>query len=296
MDFSLILLVFVVFTGLVSLWHRLTVERPARTAAERPARTAAERPAAERAVAAERADTADTQSRASAMTHVQPLPTKPLLVEYARALFPVVLVVFLLRSFVIEPFRIPSGSMLPSLHIGDFILVNKFSYGIRLPIINRKIIAVGGPERGDVMVFRYPRDPKLNFVKRVVGLPGDVIGYQDKQLFVNGEQVSRVADGEFHFRQLALRGQSADRYLETIDDATHAIIIDRDLGGRDMRVSVPPGNYFVMGDNRDHSNDSRYWRFVPEDHVVGRAFFIWFSWKGLSEGGVQWSRIGNAIR
>ena len=275
MDFSLILLVFVVITGLVSLLYRLAVERPRAAAA----------------VAAEGRAAATAEPRPAS----QAASPKPLLVEYARALFPVVLVVFLLRSFVIEPFRIPSGSMLPSLHIGDFILVNKFSYGIRLPVINRKIISVGGPGRGDVMVFRYPKNPKLNFVKRVVGLPGDVIGYKDKKLFVNGEQVSRVADGAFHFGQLKLRGKSADRYLETIDDSAHAILIDRDRRGRDMQVTVPAGNYFVMGDNRDHSNDSRYWRFVPENNVVGRAFFIWFSWKGLSEGGVHWSRIGQII-
>ena len=278
MDFSLILLIFVVITGLVSLAYRLMVERPRAAAG-----------------GTTEADDADDAGGAGADSATAP-PSKPLLVEYARALFPVVLVVFLLRSFVIEPFRIPSGSMLPSLHIGDFILVNKFSYGIRLPVINQKIIAMGSPGRGDVMVFRYPIDPKLNFVKRVVGLPGDVIDYKDKKLFVNGKQVPRVADGVFHFEQLKQRGKSADRYLETIDDSTYAIIIDRGLHGRDARVTVPEGNYFVMGDNRDHSNDSRYWRFVPEANVVGKAFFIWFSWRGLTEGGIKWNRIGNTIR
>ena len=265
MDFSLILFVFVVVTGLISLGYRLVFERS-------------------RIAVGDAGAPAPDSSR-----------TKPLLVEYARALFPIVLLVFVLRSFVVEPFRIPSGSMLPSLHIGDFILVNKFSYGIRLPVINHKIIPVGAPERGNVMVFRYPRDPKLHFVKRVVGLPGDIIGYKDKKLFINGEPAARVADGEFEFGQLKLRGRSADRYLETIDDSAHSIIIDRDTRGRDMTVTVPEGNYFVMGDNRDHSNDSRYWRFVPEDHVVGKAFFIWLSWKGLKNGGVAWSRIGNLI-
>ncbi len=278
MDFSLILLVFVVLTGLVSLLYRLLFERSlerSRIAGDARAPASAE---------AEGSSASPT--------------TKPLLVEYARALFPVVLLVFVLRSFVIEPFRIPSGSMLPSLHIGDFILVNKFSYGLRLPVINRKVVSVGGPARGDVMVFRYPRDPKLNFVKRVVGLPGDVIGYKNKKLFINGEQAPRVEDGVFHFGQSQRRGpalRDADRYLETTDESTHTIIIDRDLHGRDMQVTVPEGNYFVMGDNRDHSNDSRYWRFVPEENVVGRAFFIWFSWKGLENGGVEWNRIGDRI-
>jgi len=214
-------------------------------------------------------------------------------VEYARALFPVVLVVFLLRSFVVEPFRIPSGSMLPSLHIGDFILVNKFSYGIRLPVLHNKVADVGGPARGDVMVFRYPKDPALNFVKRVVGLPGDVVEYRAKELFINGEMVARETDGAFAFDP---RGREGARYVETIDDSAHAIVIDPAVRGRDMRVTVPAASYFVMGDNRDHSNDSRYWRFVPEDHVVGRAFFIWFSWQGWSAGGVHWSRIGSRIR
>ena len=256
MDFSLILFVLVIATGLISLFYKLTFER-----------------------------SGDHDAT----------PRKPMVVEYARALFPVVLVVFVLRSFVIEPFRIPSGSMLPSLHIGDFILVNKFSYGIRLPVVHKKIIGVGGPARGDVMVFRYPRDPSLNFVKRVVGLPGDVIAYRGKKLSINGEEVPRIDDGVFHFNQSKQRGESADRYLETTDASTHTILIDRTLPSRDMEVSVPAGHYFVMGDNRDHSNDSRYWRFVPEANVVGKAFFIWFSWKGLSEGGVQWSRIGDSI-
>ncbi len=264
MDFSLILFVFVVVTGVISLGYRLIFER-ARVAVGGGAVSAA-------------ADAATPRSQ-------------PLLVEYARALFPVVLLVFALRSFVVEPFRIPSGSMLPSLHIGDFILVNKFSYGIRLPVINRKIIPLGGPERGDVMVFRYPKDAKLNFIKRVVGLPGDIIEYKDKQLFINGQQVVRTADGEFAYRQLKMRGKTAERYVETIDASKHSILIDQALRSRDMRVSVPPASYFVMGDNRDHSNDSRYWRFVPESHVVGKAFFIWFSW----ESGVQWSRIGTHI-
>ena len=223
--------------------------------------------------------------------------SQPLLIEYARALFPVVLIVFVLRSFIVEPFRIPSGSMLPSLHIGDFILVNKFSYGIRLPVIHQKIFPIGGPDRGDVMVFRYPKDPKLNFIKRVVGLPGDVIRFTETRSYILMiRKCPRIEDGEFEFSQLKLRGRSAGQYLETIDDSVHNILIDQGSRSRDMEVTVPEGSYFVMGDNRDHSNDSRYWRFVPESNVVGKAFFIWFSWKSASGGGVEWSRIGNRIR
>lgn len=263
MDFSLILFLFVVITGLVSLLYWLLVERP---------------------------NIAATPESPVAATTTTPR-AKPLLVEYARALFPVVLLVFGLRSFVIEPFRIPSGSMLPSLRIGDFILVNKFLYGLRLPVINQKIVAVSQPARGDVMVFRYPRDPTLTFVKRVIGLPGDVITYRDKKLSINGTPAPRSVDGEFLFR-----GQPTERYLETTDDSTHSIILEPTSSGIEIEeVRVPPGNYFVMGDNRDNSNDSRYWRFVPEENVVGKAFLIWFSWQGLANGGVRWNRLGEGI-
>ena len=222
--------------------------------------------------------------------------SEPIIVEYARSLFPVILIVFVLRSFIVEPFRIPSGSMLPSLHIGDFILVNKFSYGIRLPVINKKILPIGSPKRGDVMVFRYPVDPKLNFIKRVIGLPGDILSYNDKKLSINGQPIALTDDGSYAYEQLTLKGQSAKQFIETIDHATHKILLDDHRQSRNLeRVIVPPGHYFVMGDNRDHSNDSRYWRFVPEDNVVGHAFFIWFSWKSLSGGGVEWSRIGDTI-
>ncbi|MGI9311340.1 MAG: signal peptidase I [bacterium] len=268
MDFSLVLLVFVAITGLVSLGYWLLFER-ARVAARGAERVVPDGSAPRRA--------------------------QPVLVEYARALFPVVLAVFLLRSFVVEPFRIPSGSMLPSLYVGDFILVNKFTYGIRLPVIHRKVFEMGSPARGDVMVFRYPKNPDLNFIKRVVGLPGDVIAYRGKKLFINGEVAPRAEQGHFRFDPLRLRGRAVARYRETIGDSDHAILIDPDAPGLDMEVTVPAGRYFVMGDNRDHSNDSRYWRFVPERNVVGKAFFIWFSWKSAPGAGVRWSRIGDGI-
>ncbi len=220
-----------------------------------------------------------------------------IIVEYARALFPVILFVFVLRSFVIEPFRIPSGSMLPGLHIGDFILVNKFKYGIRLPVVNRKVISIDSPERGDVIVFRYPRNPRLNFIKRVIGLPGDKLSYVDKKLRINGEAVEVRDDGRYAYAQNKLKGTSASQRVETIDGDEHLIMLDDQGFTRNLEeVDVPAGHYFVMGDNRDHSNDSRYWGFVPEGNVVGEAFFIWFSWKSVSGGGVEWSRIGNTIR
>jgi signal peptidase I len=218
-----------------------------------------------------------------------------LVVEYAKAFFPVILLVFLLRSFVIEPFRIPSGSMLPSLNIGDFILVDKFSYGVRLPVINEKVVDTGLPERGEVMVFRYPHDTSINFIKRVVGIPGDAIRYEDKQIFVNDQPVPIRPVGEYELVQSPSRSTTVLKLEEDLGDDVHGVLHDPDRRSRAMQVTVPDGQYFVMGDNRDHSNDSRFWGFVPEENIVGRAFFIWFSWDSANGGGVNWSRIGNTI-
>ncbi len=224
-------------------------------------------------------------------------PSKlPRIVEYSRSFFPIILIVFLLRSFVIEPFRIPSGSMLPNLHIGDFILVNKYTYGLRMPLVHEKFMELGNPERGDVMVFRYPIEPKLNFIKRVVALPGDELSYVNKRLSINGVDVTTAGAGKFVPDKNTNHRYPLDQFLEAIGDQDHLIVTDGNRGSRDLeRVIVPEGHYFVLGDNRDHSNDSRYWRFVPEDHIVGKAFMIWFSWKGSEDGWVDWSRIGNAV-
>ena len=261
MDFSLVLFIILLLTGLVSLGYKVFVES---------------RPAAVGTLAGGAVGGSKGRSQ-------------PVVVEYARALFPIILIVFVLRSFIVEPFRIPSGSMLPTLHVGDLILVNKFVYGMRLPIVHRKLIALGAPERGDVMVFRYPVDPKLNFIKRVVGLPGDTLAYHNKQLYVNGTATQRVADGEYAFDQPGSAGHSVRRLKETLGQATYTILLDDRQRTHNMEVVVPEGHYFVMGDNRDHSNDSRYWRFVPERNVVGKAFFIWFNIGG------EWSRIGSII-
>jgi signal peptidase I len=219
----------------------------------------------------------------------------PWLIEYSHAFFPVILIVFLLRSFLVEPFRIPSGSMLPSLHVGDFILVNKFRYGIRLPIVNLKIAGLGEPARGDVLVFRFPLDHSVNFIKRVVGLPGDRVEYRNKQLFINGRPVPQAEDGGFEYRESDQRQIQAARLREQLDGAEHEILLDGVRRSTYMDFNVPPGQYFVMGDNRDHSNDSRYWGFVPEANIVGKAFLIWFSWDG-TRGGVAWKRIGMSVR
>lgn len=218
------------------------------------------------------------------------------IVDYGRSLFPVILIVFALRSFVVEPFRIPSGSMLPTLHLGDFILVNKFSYGIRLPIIYQKIIPIGSPDRGDVMVFRFPEDPKVDFIKRVVGLPGDRVRVVGRNVTINGKKLEQKLVEQGHQANDLRGGYPTNRYLEQLGDVEHNILVRQGgRGSRGFEGVVPEGHYFVMGDNRDNSRDSRYWGFVPEQNLVGKAFLIWFSWDVVNGGGVNWGRIGDTI-
>ena len=212
--------------------------------------------------------------------------------EYLGSFFPVLLVVFVLRSFIAEPFRIPSGSMLPTLHIGDFILVNKFSYGIRLPVLNKKVIDISDPTRGDVVVFRYPKDEATNFIKRLIGVPGDKIQYRQKRLTINGEEVDLEELGEFSGLEAGEPGLLAEMLDESIDGRTHKILWDEGGNNAVFEFTVPEGQYFVMGDNRDHSNDSRYWGFVEDRLLVGKAFFIWFNY---NKGSVNWSRVGDSI-
>lgn len=223
----------------------------------------------------------------------------PVVVEYAKAFFPVLLIVFLLRGFLVEPFRIPSGSMLPSLYIGDFILVNKFAYGVRVPVINRKVIEIDDPQRGDVVVFKYPRNPSIDYIKRVTGVPGDHIAYYNKVLYVNGKPIKRQYDSVYSEPGEALQ---ANKYIEDLDGVKHEMLIIPSRPGLDAEYIVPPGHYFMMGDNRDNSNDSRYWGVVPDKYIVGNAFRIWLSWdcdlnrmfKLQCESPV-WHRIGKAI-
>ena len=221
----------------------------------------------------------------------------PLIVEYSKAFFPVILAVFLLRAFIVEPFRIPSGSMLPSLFIGDFILVSKSSYGIKLPVLKRQIAPVGLPDRGDVMVFRFPKNPKTNFIKRVIGTPGDIVSYHNKRLSINGNPLP-LEEVELVNWQTEDQDGRVQTFLESVNEESHTIMIDSQRSSGSIRVKVPEGHYFVMGDNRDHSNDSRYWGFVPEEFIVGKAFFIWFSWDSDGDGvlgKINWSRIGSVI-
>lgn len=223
-------------------------------------------------------------------------PRDPVLIEYSRSLFPVLLIVLLFRSFLFEPFKIPSGSMIPTLLVGDFIVVNKFAYGLRLPVVHTKIVPIAEPRRGDVVVFRYPVDPKVNFIKRLVGLPGDTITYRDKRLFVNGEEVSEQKLGRYDSRQVKCTTPRPDavRYDEQLGDVSHDILIHQGSAGRDGQWQVPEGHYFMMGDNRDRSNDSRAWGFVPEENLMGRAVGIWLNFD-YTKGCGDLSRIGDGI-
>jgi signal peptidase I len=225
---------------------------------------------------------------------------QPWWVEYSISFFPVILIVFFLRSFLVEPFKIPSSSMVPTLLVGDFILVNKFTYGIRLPVVNKKLIELGSPARGDVMVFRYPEDTSLDYIKRVVGLPGDRIEYRNKRLTINGAPVPLRQVDDYLSKE---RMQFSKRYAETLGKVEHEILLEEDvlpMGGpgrafpfagncnyntAGMVCTVPPGHYFMMGDNRDNSSDSRVWGFVPDENIVGRAFFIWLNLNELGRFG-----------
>jgi signal peptidase I len=221
---------------------------------------------------------------------------QPWWLDWTAGLFPVILIVFLLRSFLFEPFKIPSGSMIPTLLVGDLILVNKFDYGVRLPVINQKIIANKDPARGDVVVFRYPPDPRVDYIKRVVGLPGDEVSYLNKVLTINGQRIDTKPLADFYDEDSR---RYAQQFSEKLGDVEHQILIDKTrpafvpgaqnfpnsdacrYSGEGVTCKVPVGHYFMMGDNRDNSVDSRYWGFVPDRNLVGRAFFVWMNFGNL---------------
>jgi signal peptidase I len=232
--------------------------------------------------------------------------SEPWWVEYAKSFFPVILIVFLLRSFLVEPFKIPSGSMIPTLHVGDFILVNRYTYGLRLPIINKKFIEINQPKRGDVMVFHYPEDPSVDYIKRVVGVPGDVLVYRNKKLSINGEEQALLRDGDYNYVESELRFVHTERYIENLGGRKHAVLLNPEMpqvhmsnvaifplheqcsySEEEVRCTVPVGHYFMMGDNRDNSRDSRYWGFVPDEMIVGKAFFIWMNFGELKRVGLS---------
>ncbi len=225
----------------------------------------------------------------------------PTTIEYARSFFPIFLIVLLLRAFLVEPFRIPSGSMMPTLLVGDFILVNKFTYGIRMPVTKTKLIEIGEPERGDIVVFRWPVNPRLDYIKRVVGLPGDRIRYQNKTLFINGKPMRIEIDGQYQPEGSGMRALGFVEGREQLGDVEHDVLINpiaadfspscRFLGHQE--VTVPEGHYLMVGDNRDDSNDGRCWGFVPEENLVGKAFFVWLSWDWQRSGFLALDRIGS---
>ena len=290
MNFALILFVLVIFTGVAWVADKLVFLPKRRRAAEaavaefdnQQARVG-ERFADENAPAT-RARLRDEKLR------------QPWWLEYTASFFPVILVVFVVRSFVVEPFKIPSGSMVPTLLVGDFILVNKFDYGIRLPITNTKVTEGRPLQRGDVVVFRYPKDESVDYIKRVIGLPGDVVSYEDKQLTINGKPVPETPLPDYFDEE---RIGYAKQFEEDLDGRKNRILNNpavppfivgaedfpyRDnckYDARGVTCKVPPGNYFMMGDNRDNSADSRYWGFAPDKNIVGRAFFIWMNFSNL---------------
>ena len=240
---------------------------------------------------------------------------EPSWIEYSKSFFPVILIVFVLRSFLVEPFKIPSSSMRPTLEVGDFILVNKYVYGIRLPIIEKKVFPLGTPQRGDVMVFRYPQDPSKDYIKRVVGIPGDEVVYRDKQLTINGQPVALTPAGSAgYIDDNRFRHVYIDVFEEKLGEAGYKVAHDPKIppffpdqvinnfpakqncvyNVRGLTCKVPSDHYFMMGDNRDNSQDSRFWGFVPDDHIRGRAFFIWFNWDDITS--FAFKRVGTRIR
>jgi len=288
-NFALILFVLLVVSFVMwlldVLWLSKLRQAAAATAlAQIDARNAARAGADPKALAAER----------SAMA--ARLTQRPWYMEYTASFFPVILAVFVLRSFLYEPFRIPSGSMIPTLQIGDLILVNKFEYGIRLPVIHTKVVELGSPERGDVIVFRFPHNPSQDYIKRVVGLPGDRVEYSGRRVIINGQPVP-VTPLPRYFEED--RVQYYAQFEEKLGSVAHRIILSEGPGVAPMRAyqhthpqaceyaaasvacTVPAGSYFVMGDNRDNSEDSRFWGFVPEGNIVGRAFFIWMNFGNI---------------
>jgi len=287
-NFALVLFVLLVLTGIIWVYD-FFVGRRVRT--QRMQAAAAEFDTNQSMVGRDSADVAREREQVVGRAGRMSWWT-----EYATSFFPVILFVFVLRSFVVEPFRIPSGSMLPTLQSGDLILVNKFSYGIRLPVLDKKVISIGTPKRGDVMVFRYPVEPDVDYIKRVVGLPGDEIAYVDKKLYVNGTEVPHTRDGDYYEPD---RVSYIAQFDEKLGDTAHKILLDPrraqeyspiwafpyqencQYARNGLRCTVPQGHYFAMGDNRDNSADSRYWGFVPDQNIVGKAFLIWMNFSDL---------------
>ena len=290
-NFALLLFIATVVTGLYWLAERFYFLPRRHKAALALEQSAAERRKALQEKGINRVDGDGDISKAQATLLMQPW-----WLDWTAGLFPVILVVFVLRSFLFEPFKIPSGSMIPTLLIGDLILVNKFTYGIRLPVVNTKITEGNAPQRGDVMVFRYPPQPSVDYIKRVVGVPGDEVAYLNKRLTINGKEVPTTAQPDF-FDESTMR--YFKQFEEVLGEKPHRVLNNPDAPAfvqgaanfpyRDncrysvegVVCKVPQGHYFMMGDNRDNSLDSRYWGFVPEGNIVGKAFFVWMNFGNL---------------
>lgn len=258
-DFSLVLVSLVAFCGALWLLDHLLIKKGRDEAIEEYQRNKAR----------------DNKSEEEINADLEELAREPLVIEYAKSFFPVLLIVLVLRSFLVEPFQIPTGSMIPSLQVGDFVLVNKYAYGLRLPVLGTKILDVDDPQRGEVMVFIQPIE-ETYYIKRVIGLPGDTIRYENKNLYVNGELIEKryVEDIEIDTQIGELPGEL---YEETINGITHSLQFISNLRNDDVRTTwvVPNGHYFMMGDNRDNSFDSRDWGTVPEEKIVGKAIAVW---------------------
>ncbi len=213
------------------------------------------------------------------------------ILEFGYGFFPIFIIVLLLRSFLGEPFRIPSGSLEPTLEVGDFVVVNKFSYGLRLPVAETKILPISEPKTGQIAVFRWPPDPSYDFIKRVIGVPGDKVEYRNKVLYINGKEMKQQF---IEYTVDESSGRTVAKYQEDLAGTRHAIYRNPEAYSADFSITVPPHHYFMMGDNRDDSADSRYWGFVPESNLRGKAAMVWLSWNGKT-GSVRWSRIGTLL-
>lgn len=293
MNFALILFVLTVVTGIFYVAERMKFLPERRAKAEEAVRRFEE----DNREALERMEPSVVDARNDLRAKFL---RQPWWLEYTAGLFPVIAIVFLLRSFLFEPFRIPSGSMLPTLHVGDFILVNKYDYGLRLPVANTKVLEIGAPKRGDVIVFRYPVDTSIDYIKRVVGVPGDTVEYRNKVLYVNGVEQKLAAPRDFIDENTMV---TLTEYDETLGDVNHLVAFDHrrpswvpegaiskkepscTYNETGFICKVPEGHYFAMGDNRDNSEDSRYWGFVPDENLVGRAVLIWANFGDMSRVG-----------
>ena len=285
-NFALILFVLMVLTGIIWFLDIFYFSKQRRIAADK-ALAAFDARNAKLTAEGLKVDNTSRQAIETALLR------QPTWIEYSGSFFPVIALVFFLRSFLYEPFKIPSSSMVPTLLVGDLILVNKFTYGIRLPVINKKVIDVNNPQRGDVMVFKYPNDMSQDYIKRVVGVPGDTIVYENKRLSVNGKPVAYTPLDDYLDDESPVYHK---QLVENLSGVPHRILNSDNKPGIEVGIvenfpkreacdfsyekftcTVPEGNYFMMGDNRDHSLDSRYWGFVPDKNIVGKAFFVWMN-------------------